>query len=177
MRPIVLKYGFISGIIFIAMIFTMMALVGNSTDFEKGEKYGYLFMIPAYSMIFLGIRNYRDKKSGGAINFNQGFRVGILITWIASLCYAAGWLIYFNFIDHSFVERYTVYYSDKLSHSAKTAEEIAKEIAAFKESMHNYKNPFIMAMYTLLEVFPVGLIISILCAMLMRRKPAVKPVT
>jgi Protein of unknown function (DUF4199) len=177
LKKIVLKYGLIAGIILAGMIFTMMAVMGDTADFEKGESFGYLFMVGAFSMIFLGIREYRDKISDGTINFNHGFRVGILITLIASACYVAGWMIYFNFIDHSFVEKYTIYFTEKIKSSGKTPDEIEKEIRSFKTNMVNYKNPFVMAMYTLLEVFPIGLIITILCSFLMSRLKKSVPAT
>lgn len=169
MSKIVLKYGLIAGIILVAMIYTMMAMMGDGNDFEKGEIYGYAFSIAAFSMIFFGIRSYRDKISGGFINFNMGFRVGILITLIASVFYTIGWMIYFNFIDNSFVEKYSAYYIEKLNASGKPALEIETEITKFKENMVNYQNPAVMIMYTFLEVFPIGLVITVLCAFLMRR--------
>ncbi len=171
MKKVILKYGLISGSILVAMIYTMMAMMGDTSDFEKGEIFGYLFSIAAFSMIFLGIREYRDKISGGVITFNKGFRVGILITLIASTCYVTGWMIYFNFIDNSFIVKYSTYYIGKIQSSGKPPGEIENEIAAFEENMENYKHPAIMAMYTLLEVFPIGLVVTILCSFLMRRKP------
>jgi len=169
MKQIVLKFGLISGLILVAMTYTMMAMLGDGNDFEKGETYGYLFSIFAYSMIFFGIRSYRDKISGGFINFNMGFRVGILITLIAAALYTIGWMIYFNFIDDSFIEKYSFYYIDKVSASGKPAEEIKAELRKFKANMADYRNPWVMAMYTFLEVFPIGLVVTILCAFLMRK--------
>lgn len=169
MKNVVIKYGLIAGIILVLMIATMMAMMGDSNDFEKGELFGYLFSIAAYAMIFLGIREYRDKHSGGSITFNQGFRTGILITLIASLFYVAGWMLYFNFIDDTFIEKYTSYFLEKLNASGKTPAEIENEKVSFLKNMENYKNPLVMAMYTMLEIFPIGLVVTILCSFLMRR--------
>jgi hypothetical protein len=171
MNKIVLKYGLISGLILVAMVATIMTIAGDSIDFERGEIYGYIFIIAAFSMIFLAIREYRDKLSGGIINFNKGFRIGILITLIASVFYMIAWMVYFNFIDDSFIEKYTAYYIEKVKTSGKPQVEIEKEISAFNRDMANYNNPFVMALFAFLEVFPVGLIISVLCAFLMRRNP------
>ena len=174
MKNIVIKYGLIAGAILITMIITMMMVMGSSADFEKGESFGYIFIIGSFMTVFLGIREYRDKISGGLINFNSVFRVGILITLMASVIYAAGWMIYFHFFDNSFIEKYTEYYTHKIQSSGKTTEEIAADIASFKSMMENYENPLMMALYTFLEVFPIGLIITILCSLLMRRKVVVK---
>lgn len=126
-------------------------------------------MVVSFSMIFFGIRSHRDKNLGGIISFNIAFRVAILITLIASACYVAGWMVYFNFIDNSFIEKYTAYYTQKMNSSGNTAEEIKKEIDAFNENMSNYKKPWVMSFFTFLEVFPIGLVISVLCAMLMKK--------
>lgn len=170
MNNIVLKYGLISGAILVAMVCTMMLMIGDSNNFERGELMGYAFFIAAFSMVFFGIREYRDKKQGGIINFNMAFRIGILITFMASVIYAIGWMLYFKFIDDSFIERYTSYMSEKIHAAGKSPAETEKELTAFKASIENYRNPLVMIMNTFLEVFPIGLIITVLCAMIMKRR-------
>jgi Flp pilus assembly pilin Flp len=175
MRNIVLKYGLIAGLILVAMIYTMMGLVGDTSDFDKWEWIGFISMAGAFSMIFFAIRDYRDKIAGGVINFNYGFRIGIQITIVASFLYVIGWMIYFNFIDDSFIVRYTEFYERQLNASGKAVADIAKEMEAFKKNMADYNNPWVMAMSTFLEVFPVGLVITILCAFLMKRNAEEAP--
>ncbi|MBK7967750.1 MAG: DUF4199 domain-containing protein [Bacteroidetes bacterium] len=132
MKNIVLKYGVISGLILVAMIYTMMGLVGDTSDFDKWEWIGFISMAGAFSMIFFAIRDYRDKIAGGIINFNYGFRIGILVTIVASFLYVIGWMIYLNFIDDSFIVRYTEFYERQLNASGKAVADIAKEMEAFK---------------------------------------------
>jgi hypothetical protein len=167
---IALKYGLIGGMILAGMVATMMLLIGDTSDFEKGESVRYIFITAAFMMIYLGIREYRDKKMGGAITFNITFRTGLLITIIASACYAIAWLVYFNFIDESFTDRYTMFMTEKIKAGDKSPSEIENEITLFSENMSNYKKPGIMGLYTFLEVFPIGLVISVLCGLLMKRK-------
>lgn len=169
MKLIVFRYGIIAGIILASMVFVMSAIVGDSTDFDKGESLGYFFIVSAFLTIFFAIRTLRDKYSDGVISFNRAFRTGLLITIIAGLFYVAAWMIHFNYIDNTFIERYSEYYINKVQTSGKSAEEIEKEIKAFKISMSNYNNPIVMSVYSFLEVFPVGLVISILCAFLMKK--------
>jgi len=170
MQTIVVKFGLIAGLILAAMVFTVGAIVGDSTDFDKGETLGYIFRAAAFSTIFFGIRELRDKISSGTISFNKAFRTGIIITVIGSACYVIAWLIFLNFIDNTFIERYSVYFMEKVKASGRTPAEIELEIKSFNENMNSYKNPLVMAMFTFLEVFPIGLMISILCSALMKRK-------
>jgi len=176
MSKIIIVYGLIAGAILAGMIFLMMAIVGDSSDFERGESVGYISMAMAFSMIFFGIRSHRDKNLQGVISFNLAFRIGILITLIASICYILAWLTYFNFVDSTFIERYSEFFTNKLQSSGKPQEEITKELKAFHENMENYKSPGVMAVFTVLEVFPMGLIITILCSMLMKKAAPAPPV-
>jgi len=172
MKKTVIKYGLLSGLVFALMVITMAYIIGDTTDFKKGDSIGYIFMIVAFSMIYFGIRELRDKYSDGVITFNRAFRTGLLITIIGSVIYVITWMFYFNFIDNTFSERYSAFYIENVQESGKNAEEIQKEITAFNENMASYDNPVIVAMYTLLAVFPMGLFISILCAALMKRESA-----
>lgn len=178
MRKIVIVYGLIAGAILAGMVFLMIVIVGDSEDFERGQSLGYISRALGFSMIFFGIRSHRDKNLQGVISFNLAFRIGILITLIASVCYALAWLINLNYIDTNFIERYTEFFTQKLQSSGRPQEEITKELKAFHENMENYKNPGVMALFTLLEVFPMGLIITLLCSMLMKKAaPAPQAVT
>ena len=75
MKFIVLKFGFIAGLILAIMVFVMSAIVGDSTDFEKGESLGYIFTVSAFFTIYLGIRSLRDNYSKGIISFNKAINV------------------------------------------------------------------------------------------------------
>jgi len=171
MKQIVIKYGIIAGIIFSAMIFAMSAIIGKTTDFDKGETIGYLFMVGGFTTVFFGIRELRDKVNGGIITFNQAFRTGLLITITGSVIYVISWMIYFHLIDNTFIERYTEYFAAKLQESGKPQAEIEKELSDFKINMENYRKPSVMILYTYLDTFKIGLIVSVLCAFMMRRKP------
>jgi hypothetical protein len=64
---------------------------------------GYASMLIAFSLVFVGIRNYRDKFNEGVISFGKAFKIGIMIVLIASTMYVVAWLIdYFFFIPDFF---------------------------------------------------------------------------
>ena len=170
MKKTAITYGLLAGIILVAMFYLTMP-PGREIDFERGEIIGYTTMIIALSMIFWAIRSYRNRNLGGSITFGTGFRVGILVTLVASMLYVAGWLFYFNFVDDSFVEQYTEYYIEKLEQSDKSPQEIETQKTEFLKSMELYQdNIFIMILYTFIEIFPLGLIITIIAALILRRR-------
>ena len=79
MKKIVLKFGLISGGIFVAMMVTTMPFL-DQIGFEYGEFIGYTMLLVAFLFVFVGIRSYRENVGNGYITFGRAFKVGILIT-------------------------------------------------------------------------------------------------
>jgi hypothetical protein len=172
LKNIVLKFGLIAGVIVASMTAVTLSLcMKGVVDFSQSEVVGYTTMVLAFLMVFLGIRAYRE-QSGGAITFGKAFQVGILITLIASAVYVISWeIVYFNFLP-DFFETYAAFMVDKLRASGASASEVAarqKEMADFGRM---YKNPLFNIGVTFMEVFPVGLIVTLVSAGILRRKPA-----
>lgn len=173
MKRIVLTFGLISGGILSAVMAISLPLLMNGTiGFENGEVVGYSSMLLSFLAIFFGIRSYREKNGGGTITFGKAFKVGILITLIACSMYVITWeIIYFNFAP-DFADKYAAFTIDKMrADGASSAEIVAaqKKMADFKEW---YANPLLNIGITFLEVFPIGLIVTLVSAAILRRKPA-----
>lgn len=111
---------------------------------------------------------YRDNVAAGQLTFGQGFTVGLLITLVSCLCYVVTWqIVYYNFIP-DFMDRYAAYMVEQLRASGESAaviEEKAREMQAFKAM---YANPLVNAAFTFLEPFPVGLLMTVISAALLR---------
>ncbi|MEZ5059875.1 MAG: DUF4199 domain-containing protein, partial [Saprospiraceae bacterium] len=98
MRKLVLTFGIIAGIINTILMrsFQPLYMQDGQMDMGKGELLGYISMIVALSMIFFGVKSYRDKHQEGIISFGKAFKVGFFITLVASVIYVTGWMIYYN---------------------------------------------------------------------------------
>jgi hypothetical protein len=173
MKRIVLTFGLISGFIVAAlMAITVPLCMNGHIGFDWSEVIGYSSMVLAFLMVFFGIRSYRDNVGGGSITFGKAFQVGILITLIACVVYVVTWeIVYFNFIP-GFVDSYAVHTLQKLREHGASDAAIAvkvKEMARFKEL---YANPFINVGMTFMEIFPVGLIVTLVSAGILRRRTA-----
>ena len=48
-------------------------------------------MLLAFTMVFVGIKHYRDKALGGVIRFLPALGVGLGISAVASLFWVVGW--------------------------------------------------------------------------------------
>lgn len=173
MKKIVLTYGLISGAL-AAVFLTFMALsVHNSNmDMSGSEIYGYSGMLLSMLLTYFGVRRYRDQVAGGSIPFAKAFQVGILITLISCLCYVAAWLIlYYNFMP-DFMDRYIEQVLAEMKSSGATEAAIQKKTADMDKYKSIYSTPFGVAAITFMEPFPLGLVVTLITALIVRRKPA-----
>lgn len=173
MRKIVLIYGGIAGILMVSMFLISFSLMEQGIlTFDTSELFGYTTMIVVLSLIFFGVKSFRDKHNNGAMTFGKGFKVGISIAAVASLFYAGGWEVYYNSTDlkETFMQRYTDLTIKKMQHDGKSQEEIDKKLEEMKMFAEWYKNPFLRFGMTLMEIFPVGLVITLISAGILRKK-------
>jgi len=171
MKKTVLTFGLISGFIMIGLMTLTLAL-SERIGYGHNLVLGYTILIAGSLMVFFGIRSYRENAGGGQISFGHAFAVGILITLIASVCYVVTWeIIYFKFMP-DFADKYAAYMLEK----ARAAGESAQQIQAMTEQMKNMKtmldNPLFNAAFTFVEPFPIGLIVTLISAALLRKKPS-----
>ena len=129
-------------------------------------------MLIAFSFVFVGIRNYRDKYNEGLISFGNAFKIGIMIVLIASTFYVVAWLIDYYFFIPDFMDKYSAHMLDKLKASGASQIEIDKQTKEMANFARMYKNPFFNAMMTYMEILPVGLIVTLISSLILKRKTA-----
>jgi hypothetical protein len=173
-KKTVLKYGLIGGIILGAWTGIVVPLClknGGMGSFAFSHVVGYSAMVLAFVAIFMGVRSYRENVGGGSITFGRAFKIGILIAFIASASYVAGWEIaYWGFLP-DFGDKYAAMTLEKMRAKGEPAEKIAameKQMEQFKEW---YKNPLLNVLITFVEVFPVGFLVTLVSAAILRKKP------
>ncbi len=170
MKRIVLIFGLISGALMAVFMFSTMPFI-DKIGLDKGYFVGYTGMVLAFMLVFFGIRSYRENVGGGTITFGRAFAVGILIAVISSVCYVIAWeILYFNFMP-DFMDKYAAHVIEK----ARAAGESAQAIQAKQQEMQQFKqlynsNPFVNFGMTFLEPFPVGLLITLISAAILRKK-------
>lgn len=172
MRTIVITYGLISGAIITCLFVISMYLWSRGViNFDNGEYFGYGSMLVALSMVFFGIKSFRDNQSRKSIGFWKGAQVGVLISLLASFVYAAGWEVYMQVSpQNTFIQEYTEHYIGKLKEKGAPQEEIDKTESDMASMMEMYKNPLIRFGMTLMEILPVGIVVTVLSAAILRRK-------
>ncbi len=172
MKKTILVFGLISGLIVSTFMSISMAFHNSNPDFSSsyGMLVGYASMLIAFIFIFVGIKNYRDKYNQGLISFGKGFTIGILICLIASTMYVITWAIEYHFFMPDFMEVYIRHMVEDLQKSGATAAEIAGKSAEMEQYKELYKSPVGFALMTYAEIFPVGLIVTLICALILKRK-------
>lgn len=174
MKRTVLVFGIIAGLIeTVVLIFTAMAMK-NSPNFSHGSSsmiIGFGTMIIAFSLIYVAIKNYRDKYNDGLISFGKAFSIGLLISLIASTFYVAVWALLYHFVVPDFMEKYSAYMIAQLKSSKLSAIEIQKKVAEYRKLTEDYKNPLFFALATYTEILPVGLLITLISSLILKRRP------
>jgi hypothetical protein len=177
MQKIVLTFGVISGVIMAGMMILTMALMkrGDFINFDNGEIIGYSSMVLAFILVFFGIRSYRENVGGGRISFGKAFQVGILVTLISCAFYVGTWeILYYNFVP-DFGDKYAAHQIDRMRARGATQAQIDATRAEMERFKKMYTNPAVNAGMTFLEVFPVGLVITLVSAAILRRRTQVQP--
>lgn len=168
MKKTVLTFGLISGaIISVLMLATVpfMHRIGMS----GGMVIGYTTMVLAFLLVFFGIRSYRENVGDGRISFGRALAVGFLIMLITCACYVITWeFIYFNFMP-DFAEKYAAFALEEARSHGASAAELAKQAEDMKRFQQMYSNIFFNIALTLLEPLPVGLIMTFISALILRR--------
>lgn len=171
MKRTIFIFGSILGAILAGNTVYMMHVMCRDPEFRGNDVLGYAAMVIVFSLAFVGIRNYRNKELGGAITFGRAFKVGAFIALVGSTIYSVVGLLYMHWFAPDFIDVYTQHVITNAQTDGATAEQlVAKttEMAQFKEM---YANPIFRVLITYTEVLPVGLIVALISAVLLKRKP------
>ena len=174
MKKTVLTFGLISGVM-ISVLMGGNLLIANRIGSGHSMVLGYTTMVASFLLVYFGIRSYRDNTLAGEISFGRAFACGILISLITCVCYVAMWeIIYFNFIPH-FMDGYFAAQIHKVQAAGLDPATTAAQVAAIERSQRLYQNPLVNMAYTFMEPLPVGLIMTLISAAVLRRKAPVEP--
>lgn len=125
-------------------------------------------MLIAFSTIFVAIRRYREDTLGGIISFGTAFVIGLSIAVVASVVYVVVWELYLAVTDYKFIDDYIAWMTDAKALNGASDVEIAAAMSKAEEFKAQYSNPISRLPTTFLEVFPVGLLVSLFSATLLR---------
>ena len=167
MKKIVLVYGAIAGVVVIIALVAGLTLSEGEGPWSS-QWLGYLVMFVALSLIFVGVKRYRDTELGGVIGFGRAFQVGLGIAQVASVAYVLSWEAYLATTDYAFIDDYTVGVIES-KRAEGLSEDAMQELITEMENMKAmYGKPWLRLPITFLEIFPVGLLVALVSAGLLK---------
>jgi len=169
-----LVYGLIAGVIVSTIMVISMAT--SSKEMEGGTGMmikGFASMFLAFSMIFVGVRSFRSKEGGGSITFGKAFMMGTIIAFVASTMYVATWMIDAHFFIPDFADKYADAMLAKAQAEHLDAAKMAAKVKEMDDFKVMYKNPLMVVLMTYMEIFPLGLVLALISALIFKKKAAV----
>ena len=164
MNNIIIKNGLFGSIIVSALLVFVTMYMKANPEKEVSMMIGFAVMILAFFFVALGIKQQRDANNG-LISFRNAFLTGFWITLIISTVYVLVWLI----ILYNFFPNFAEHYTDMAIQKANPEEvvKVTEEMNSFKEM---YKNPIMVILFTYLEILPLGIVFSLVSALILKKK-------
>ena len=164
----ILKYGVIAGLVVGGFELVTFVVFSGMPPLKYGMAIGYTTMLIALSAVFVGIKRHRDVDRGGVIGFWAALGVGLGVSFIAGIFYVAAWEAVQAMTHMDFASSYAnaIIASEKAKGaSAEALARLSADMAAFKVQ---YANPMYRLPMTFAEIFPVGVLVSLVSAGLLR---------
>jgi hypothetical protein len=171
----ILKYGVIAGLVVAAGMWgTLLAFGKEMPHGAFGMALGYLSMLVALSAVFVGIKHHRDVDRGGVIGFWPAFGLGLGISLVAGIFYVLAWELAQATVVGDFAGHYAASAIAQAKAGGADAAALAKLTAQMDEFKVQYANPLFRLPMTFAEIFPVGVLVSLVSAAVLRN-PRVLP--
>ncbi len=163
----ILTFGVVAGLLVIVPMGLMMTF-GEFGQASHSMITGFAVMFLAFSLVFVGVKRHRDRALGGVIRFLPALLIGLGISAVASIVYVIGWEITLAATDYAFMKDYSAALLEAERAAGASPEALAAKTAELAKMAEDYANPLYRMPVTFTEIFPVGLIVSIVSAALLR---------
>ncbi|HEX4038254.1 MAG TPA: DUF4199 domain-containing protein [Acidobacteriaceae bacterium] len=170
MKKDVWKYGLLSGMV-LAILLAVTVPFENHTSARWGMVVGYTTMVLSFLIVFVGVRHYRDFECGGFITFGRALAAGVLMMLISCVCYVVMWEALTATVERDFGHQYAAALVKRAQNSGLRGEALEAKMAEIRKFEANCSNPLYRASMTLLEPLPVGIVMALVTAGILRRRP------
>jgi hypothetical protein len=167
MKKTIFTYGLLSGGIMMLMIL-ITCIFKDSIGFDKGEYFGYTTILLAFTLVFFGIRSY--KINNEEIGFWKAFGIGIAITTISSVLYVISWMVVKPIFMPNFYQDYAQYYYDHMKAAGASTAKLLECKKQMNDMIEMTKNPIVESLLVFIEPFPVGIVVTLISALILRKK-------
>lgn len=174
MLRIVFKYGLVAGVVVGAALLGVSLAYQGQPPADWGMAAGFASMLVALSAVFVGIKRHRDDAGGGVIRFWPAFGLGLGISLVASVSYVAAWELTLVLIDSDFAAMFAGQMVERAKEKGLSGEALAAAVQQAREFEAMYRTPLLRMAMTFVEIFPVGVLVSLVSALVLRN-PGVLP--
>lgn len=168
MLRMILGYGAVAGLIVGVPMVAMMSAMDGPPPMALGMAVGYATMLIALSAVFLAIKRRRDRDLGGVIRFWPAFGLGLAISAVAGVVYVLAWELALATTGADFAGAYIDALVAEQRARGASGEALARFEADMARFRADYANPLYRLPMTFTEIFPVGAIVSLVSAALLR---------
>ena len=161
-------YGGLAGFLIISMMiagFTFMGLESSAGS----QTVGFLLMFLILSLLFFGMKRFRDREQGGVIKFSKALVLGLAMSFFAGVAYVIIWEIYLAVTDHQFIGVYTDHLIELKKAKGVSGEALSQFMDKMTKMKSDYSRPFYRIPVTFTEIFPMGFIVTLICALILHK--------
>lgn len=166
----ILIYGAAAGLIAGVPLFGMTVAFAHQPPVQNGELIGFTIMLIALSLVFIAIKRHRDVDLGGVISFWRALLLGLGVSAVAGIFYVVAWEAALAVTGADFIGEYTKTYLAQQQAAGVAGEALAKMAREMEQFKSQYANPLFRIPITFIEIFPVGVLVSLVCAALLRNR-------
>lgn len=166
MLRMIFSYGVVAGLI-VGVPMSWMAIAMHQS-MAYGMIIGYTTMLIALSAVFVAIKRYRDTELGGVIRFWPALGLGLGISVVAGILYVISWETALAVTHMDFASTYANSLIEQQKAAGISGEALSKFIADMDTFKVQYANPLYRLPMTFIEIFPVGVLVSLVSAALLR---------
>jgi len=164
----IITYGLLAGLIVCVPLFSIILFVGCDANSVWSMAIGYLTMLIALSTVFVAIKHIRDTMRGGVIGFWPALGIGLAVSAVAGVFYVLAWDLTCKIGHIDFADSYAKAMIDGQKAKGVSGPALAKLTADMDAFKIQYANPLWRWPMSFMEIFPVGVLVSLISAGLLR---------
>ncbi len=166
------KYGLFAAFIIFVMMIVEYTLLVPAVQIT-GYYIGIIASVIPLLVIYPAIKERRDKTNFGYITFKEGFRTGIVITFMIAVMIVIATYVYFEFVNKGVAVRIADEAGQNLLAAGSTSESANSTVRFIKEN-YSLQSQIITR---LLLIMIAGTGISIITASMLKKTKRKKPLT
>ena len=174
MKKTIITFGLISGVISSLLMVCTIPFF-HRIGFDTALILGYASIVLSFLLVYFGIRSYRDNVANGQITFGKAFGVGLCITLISCVFYVGTWEVLSHTVYQDYMDQESAAMIAKAQASGASAQALQAQMDQIQQMKVMYANPLYNSLLTFIEPFPVGLLITLVSAAVLRKKARPEP--